>query len=158
MTSVDGSAPGPGVWVPSPLVYVAGFFAGLAIERAIPSPRPPRWLRIAAGAGGAIALLALDTTAMSRFRRAGTSVIPFRPATQLVTDGPYRLTRNPMYVAMGCAHAGTAVASGVLWALATLPAVLLVIDRQVIQREERHLAETFGTEYERYRERVRRWL
>jgi protein-S-isoprenylcysteine O-methyltransferase Ste14 len=158
MTSVDGSSPGPGVRVPPPFVYLAGFLAGLAVERAIPSPRPPGWLRIAAAAGGLSALLALDTTAMSRFVRAGTPMIPFRPATHLVTDGPYRLTRNPMYVGMGCGYAGAAVASGALWALATLPAVLLVIDRQVIQREERHLAETFGGDYERYRQRVRRWL
>jgi protein-S-isoprenylcysteine O-methyltransferase Ste14 len=158
MTSVDGSPPGPGVRVPPPLVYVAGFLAGVAIERAIPSPRPPRWLRIAAGAGGVAALLAFDTTSMARFRRAGTTVIPFRAATKLVTDGPYRLTRNPMYVGMGAAHAGAAVATGVLWALATLPAVLLVIDRHVIAREERHLVQTFGPEYDRYRERVRRWL
>ena len=158
MTSVDGSPPGPGVKVPPPLVYVAGFLAGMGVERAFPSPRPPVWLRIAAAAGGVSALLALDTTAMSRFMRAGTPIIPFRPATSLVTEGPYRMTRNPMYVGMGCVYAGAAVASGALWALATLPGVLLFIDREVIQREERHLAATFGEEYEDYRRRVRRWV
>ena len=103
-------------------------------------------------------LLALDTTAMVRFVRNRTPVNPTRPATRLVTDGPYRFTRNPMYLGMAGAYIGIAVATGVLWALALLPVVVILMDRLVIPREERHLAQTFGEEYERYRGRVRRWL
>ena len=143
---------------PPPLIYIAGLALGFLAELIEPTPQPATWLRIAAGAIGVAVLLALDSTAMARFGRAGTPVNPARAATALVTDGPYRLTRNPMYVAMAALYAGIAVAAGILWALALLPLVLLAVDRLVIPREERHLAARFGAEYERYRARVRRWL
>ena len=155
MTSVYES---PGVLVPPPLIYAAAFAVGALGDRFVPSPRPPRPLRIAATAGGATALLALDTNATIRFSRHGTTFNPARPATALVIDGPYRFTRNPMYLGMACAYVGAAVASGRLWALTTLPAAVAAVDRLVIPREERHLAATFGAEYENYRARVRRWL
>ena len=148
----------PGVRVPPPLIYLAGFAAGLGIERIAASPEPPAPLRIAAGTAGVAVLVGLDTTATVRFMRRHTPLNPARPARTLVTDGPYRFTRNPMYIGMAGAYAGAAVATRALWALAFLPAVVLTVDRLVIPREERHLAARFGTEYERYRERVRRWL
>lgn len=107
---------------------------------------------------GAAALIALDTASMVRFSRKRTPVSPAQASTALVTDGPYRFTRNPMYMGMACAYAGAAVAAAVLWALAFLPVVLLAVDRLVIPREERHLARAFGAEYDRYRGHVRRWL
>ena len=157
MTDVYGAI-GPGIRVPPPLVYLAGFLLGMILERMTGSPQPPGWLRIGAGALGVAMLLALDTAATVQFMRNRTPVNPARPARALVTDGPYQRTRNPMYLGMACAYAGAAVATGVLWALALLPVVVAVIDRVVIPREERHLTQAFGEEYERYRARVRRWL
>ena len=157
MTSVY-EASGPGIRVPPPLIYLAGFACGLLGELAAPSPAVPAWLRVAGAAGGVILLLLLDTGAMLRFRRHGTPFNPARDAKALVTDGPYRFTRNPMYLGMGCAYAGAALAAGALWSLALLPLVLLIVDRAIIPREESHLAQSFGTAYERYRRRVRRWL
>jgi protein-S-isoprenylcysteine O-methyltransferase Ste14 len=157
MTDVYKQPKGP-VRVPPPLVYLAAFLAGLGVEWAIPSPQPPAAIRIAAATVGLTLLLALDTSATLRFVRERTPVNPARPARKLVTGGPYRVSRNPMYLGMAGAYAGAAVATGVLWALAWLPVVLLAIDSLVIPREERHLAAVFGEEYERYRRRVRRWL
>ena len=157
MTSVYTTA-SPGIWVPPPLVYVAGFGCGLLVELVAPSPELPAWLRVAGGMAGIVLLLFFDTRAMLRFRHHATPVNPARPAETLVTDGPYRFTRNPMYIGMACVYAGAAIAAGTLWPLALLPGVLLVMDRAIIPREERHLAERFGEEYERYRRRVRRWL
>lgn len=149
---------GPGILVPPPVAYLSAFGVGLAMERALPSPKPPAWLRLLGGAAGALSLLALDSRAMLRFHRRKTPFNPTRPATALVTDGPYRFTRNPMYLGMGGAHAGAAVAAGALWSLAALPLALTAIDRLIIPREERHLAQSFGDEYEQYRRRVPRWL
>jgi protein-S-isoprenylcysteine O-methyltransferase Ste14 len=157
MTDVYESSAGP-VRVPPPLLYLAGFGAGMALELAAPTPQPPGWLRIAAAVGAGVALLALDTTATVRFVRNRTPVNPARAARKLVTSGPYRFTRNPMYLGMAGAYAGAAVATGVLWALAFLPVVVVAVDRLVIPREERHLSEAFGPEYEGYRRRVRRWF
>jgi protein-S-isoprenylcysteine O-methyltransferase Ste14 len=146
-----------GVPVPPPLIYAAGFLTGLALERRRPLPRPPRAAR---RAGVAVALLgaALPASGATLFRRSGTSVVPVRPATALVTAGPYRLTRNPMYVGFGLVHAGLALRRRSTWALLMLAPVLAVVDRVVIRREERYLERTFGEEYHSYAGRVRRWL
>ena len=85
-------------------------------------------------------------------------MVPMKPTTALVTSGPYRVTRNPMYVGMAFLYAGLALSLGVIWALALLPAVLLMVDRLVIAREERYLEAKFGEEYRDYKRRVRRWL
>ena len=156
MTSVHQSR-GP-VLFPPPLVYIAGFGLGLLIELVVPSPHLPAWLRIIGASAGLALLVLLDTNAMLRFRRRGTPVNPARPAEALVTDGPYRFTRNPMYLGMACAYAGLALATGALWSLAVLPLVILVVDRAIVPREEAHLATSIGEEYERYRRTVRRWL
>lgn len=140
------------------MVYLAGFACGLLGEAVAPSPGLPGWLRVGGAVAGIVLLLLLDTRAMLRFRRHGTPVNPARPAEALVTDGPYRFTRNPMYIGMACAYAGAAVGAGALWSLALLPGVLFVIDRVIIPREERHLAERFVEDYDRYHRRVRRWL
>ncbi len=80
------------------------------------------------------------------------------PSSALVTSGPYRFTRNPMYLGMASLYAGIALAFGLLWSLALLLVVLVVIDRGVIAREERYLERRFGDEYRLYKQQVRRWL
>lgn len=149
---------GAGVPFPPPLLYVGGFLLGLALELIQPISSPPMPYSVAAGASGIVVWLALDGSAMHRFRKADTSVVPMRPATALVTSGPYRFTRNPMYVGMGFLYAGLAVLLGVIWALAFLPVVLVLVDRMVIAREERYLEAEFGEPYREYKTRVRRWL
>lgn len=147
-----------GVRIPPPLLYVAGFLVGVALESAVPIGALPPAIAVFAGVIGIGSWLALDGPAMLRFRRAGTSMVPMRPTTALVTSGPYRLTRNPMYVGMACLYLGVALLLGVIWALALLPAVLLAVDRLVIAREERYLDAKFGGPYRTYKSRVRRWL
>jgi protein-S-isoprenylcysteine O-methyltransferase Ste14 len=92
------------------------------------------------------------------FRWAGTAVEPWHPSTVLVTGGPYRLSRNPIYLAMAVAFAGLACAVDSLWLLALLPVLVLALDRGVIAREEPYLQRRFGAAYRDYRVRVRRWL
>lgn len=147
-----------GVKVPPPLFYLAGLAAGFVLEQVAPTGDPPVAVRIAAAVAGVGLSLYLDGGAMSRFARAGTNVVPFKPSTALVTDGPYRFTRNPMYVGMACLYAGIAVAAGWLWALAVLPLVLFAVDRLVIAREEPYLERLFGDTYRDYTSRVRRWV
>jgi protein-S-isoprenylcysteine O-methyltransferase Ste14 len=147
-----------GVWIPPPLFYVAGFLLGFAVELALPLSRPPLALALAGGAICIAIWLALDGSAMLRFRSARTSMVPMKPSTALVTSGPYLATRNPMYVGMAFLYAGLALLLGVIWSLAFLPAVLLMVHRFVIAREERYLEAKFGEEYRAYKGRVRRWL
>lgn len=148
----------PGVRFPPPLVYVGGFVAGWGLEQAWPIGSLPRALAIAAGVLGVLIWMWFDTRAMVHFARARTSIPPSKPTTSLITDGPYRVTRNPMYLGMAFLYAGLALAFGVIWALVTLPVVLLVVDRVVIPPEERYLEAQFGAAYREYRGRVRRWV
>jgi protein-S-isoprenylcysteine O-methyltransferase Ste14 len=157
----EPAAPKPdtsGIRVPPPVYYIGGFLAGVALELAFPTSWPPSGIRIAVTLLAAGAWLALDGTAMVTFRRAGTSMVPMNPTTALVTSGPYRLTRNPMYLGMAFLYVAFAFAFGVIWALAFLPAVILVVDRFVIAREEPYLERKFGQTYRDYKARARRWL
>jgi protein-S-isoprenylcysteine O-methyltransferase Ste14 len=147
-----------GIRVPPPVYYVAAFLVGVALELIFPTSWPPFGVRLAVALIGGGAWLALDGVATVFFRRAGTSVVPMNPTTALVTSGPYRLTRNPMYVGMACLYIALAFAFGVIWALVFLPAVIVVIDRFVIAREEPYLERKFGQAYRDYKARVRRWL
>lgn len=94
------------------------------------------------------------------FRRARTTVNPHHPesASALVTSGIYRVTRNPMYLAMALLLTALAVWLAFPWSLLGVLGFVLYIDRFQIVPEERVLTELFGDEYRRYRARVRRWL
>jgi protein-S-isoprenylcysteine O-methyltransferase Ste14 len=147
-----------GISVPPPAYYVAAFLVGVALELIFPTSWPSTGVRVAAAVIGGGAWLALDGAATVIFRRAGTSMIPMKPTTALVTSGPYRFTRNPMYVGMAFLYVALAFAFGVMWALVFLPAVIVCIDRLVIAREEPYLDRKFGQSYRDYKTRVRRWL
>jgi protein-S-isoprenylcysteine O-methyltransferase Ste14 len=149
-----------GVRFPPPFIYLGALLLGLAAERfvALRSFGIDRWLLVATGAllftTGAATMLA----AAGLFRRLGTHVPPSRPTTLIATTGPYRWTRNPMYLGMALVYSGIAIGFDGAIALALLPLVLIVIQRQVIAREERYLEAKFGDDYRRYKAEVRRWL
>lgn len=156
--AASGDRATSGVTVPPPLFYLAGFGIGIALELAFPIDRPPLAITVIGAVIGVALWLALDGVAMLSFRRAGTSMVPMNPTTALVTSGPYRFTRNPMYVGMAFLYAALALALGVIWALIALPLVLIAVDRLVVAREEPYLEAKFGDAYRDYKRRVRRWL
>lgn len=109
------------------------------------------WLMIGAGAG-------IAGTALLTFLRERTAILPHRPATKIVAIGPYRYTRNPMYIGLSLAYCGISLLANQVWPLLLLPGVLATLWVAVIRREELYLAEAFGAEYEEYRRQVRRWI
>ena len=149
-----------GVHFPPPVVYLLGLVAGWALQRWISWPITAGASRVRSGLAAlfVLAYLALFVGALTVFRRAGTTPIPNRPATALVDRGPYRWTRNPMYVSLACLYLAAALWLNTWWAVVLLAIVVVVIDRVVIAREERYLASAFPAEYEAYRARVRRWF
>ena len=147
-----------GVRVPPPAYYLAGLLGGAALELAFPVDGPPIFVVLPVALAGGALWLALDGAAMLHFRRAGTSMIPLNPSTALVTTGPYRFTRNPMYVGMAALYIALAVTLGLIWALFLMPLVVFAVDRLVIAREEAYLTRKFGQPYRDYSARVRRWL
>lgn len=148
----------PGLPAPPPFIFIAGLVVGGLLEVFFPTGAPAWWIRVLAGVGGFLGFYALAGAALRSFAKVGTSSNPFEPTTALATDGPYRFTRNPMYVGMTIFYIGLAIAIGIPWAFAVLPFVLIVIDRLVIAREEPYLEARFGEDYREYKRRVRRWL
>ncbi|HEX2198203.1 MAG TPA: isoprenylcysteine carboxylmethyltransferase family protein [Burkholderiales bacterium] len=102
--------------------------------------------------------LALGLWASALFRLAGTAVIPFRPASALVTRGPYRFTRNPMYLGLTGILLGAAILMGSLTPFIVIPGFMALIAERFIAREEAMLEQAFGVAYLDYKARVRRWL
>jgi protein-S-isoprenylcysteine O-methyltransferase Ste14 len=85
-------------------------------------------------------------------------MVPTNPTTAFVTSGPYRFTRNPMYLGMVFLYIAVALALGVIWALVVLPVVIAIVDGYVISTEECYLEMKYGDEYRAYKQRTRRWL
>jgi len=150
-----------GVRVLPPLVYFTGLTAGLLLDRVWPVRIVPPAMGPVLGVAGwvlvAIGLL-LPISAVILFRRAGTSPVPTRPTTALAFGGPYRFTRNPMYLGLALVQTGVGLIANALLPVVFLVPVLFVIRRYVIDREERYLERKFGESYLSYKQRVRRWL
>ena len=149
----------PGVKFPPPFVYVVFFLFGFVFQSVVPIPALlPNVIAWLIGWIICVASLFFVMPAMRSFRAARTSMIPFRPASSLVTHGVYGITRNPMYLSLLLLYAGLSIFFNFWWPIVLAPALILVMDRMVIAREEAYLVRRFGDEYRRYRERVRRWL
>ncbi|MGC9977203.1 MAG: isoprenylcysteine carboxylmethyltransferase family protein [Syntrophales bacterium] len=140
------------------MIYAAVFVIGLLLQKFFPIDVLPKSVRqvIAFLFTGVSAILAVWSFVC--FWRARTSPFPIKPSTALVTDGPYRFTRNPIYVSLACLYVGLALWFDVFWALVLLPVVIVVVSYYTISSEERYLERKFGEEYLRYKTRVRRWL
>jgi protein-S-isoprenylcysteine O-methyltransferase Ste14 len=141
-----------------PLVYLAGFLIGVGLDLV----RPALWLPAELGAWiGAPILIAapiLFFSSTRRFQAAGTPVPGNKPVTAIVQSGPYRFSRNPIYLAFSLLVLGLACVLNSLWLLGTLAAAVSVMSFVVIPREERYLERRFGGEYLDYKAKVRRWL
>jgi len=101
---------------------------------------------------------AMFAYAIKQFRTARTPVPGNKPTTAIVRTGPYRFSRNPIYLAFFALHLGLAIYVNSLWLVATLIATVAIIAVVVVPREERYLTERFGAEYVAYKACVRRWL
>ncbi|CAN5312383.1 isoprenylcysteine carboxylmethyltransferase family protein [soil metagenome] len=148
----------PGIKVPPPLIYLLPLVAGLLLDRKSHVAFLPRGVGRIIGwplvVGGSL----LGGWFRRTMRDADAPVRTDKPVPRLTTDGPFRYTRNPGYLALAMIYAGIAVLRNTLWPIVLLPAVLFVIQREVIGREERYLERTFGEEYLNYKASVRRWV
>jgi protein-S-isoprenylcysteine O-methyltransferase Ste14 len=154
-----------------PVLFGLALGLGLLAERLRPWPLPPLLPRSLAGALGAGPGLRLGAGALClglggifglgglvALRRHRTSPDFRKGVACLVEDGPYRFSRNPLYVALVLALAGLALVLDSGWVVLAAPLLLAALDRLVVRREEAHLALHFGASYRRYLGRTRRWL
>jgi protein-S-isoprenylcysteine O-methyltransferase Ste14 len=142
-----------------PFAWILAIVVGIAADRLHPLPFVPASVP-GAWVGGAIFAIAfaIGVWAIVTIRNAGTQVETYKPTTAIVANGPYRFTRNPIYLGMMLGLFGLAIALDSLWLLATLVPFWLVIRYGVIAREEAYLERKFGEVYLGYKSRVRRWL
>lgn len=141
-----------------PIVYLAAILIGLGIDLAWPLPFLPDPITVLLGIVVITGAAALFVYAFTAFQNAGTPVPGNLPTAAIVRDGPYRYSRNPIYVAFSLLQLGIAICVNSLWIVATGVVAAAIMAFAVIPSEERYLERRFGTAYREYQKAVRRWL
>lgn len=145
-----------------PLVFLVPLLVGIVLGRLVPwrLPSTGAWPTVLTVTGAVlfVAGLALMAWAAYVMWRHETTVIPWARVDHLMTGGPFRYTRNPIYLGDLLVYLGVTLVAGTWWPIVLLPAPIVVMQRFVIAREEAYLGERFGQEYAAYRARVRRWV
>jgi protein-S-isoprenylcysteine O-methyltransferase Ste14 len=159
MQQPDSAERGANVQIPPPMVFIAVILLGALLQYMIAPIRFPgdAWIRIL-GVLFLVAGLALIFSALAMFKRTGQDPKPWTPSPELIEKGPYRWTRNPMYVGLTCVLAGLGLALNNLWFSLLAAAALLVVHVIAVLPEEKYLKEKFGRSYEEYCTRVRRYI
>jgi protein-S-isoprenylcysteine O-methyltransferase Ste14 len=146
--------------IPVPWVFILTYLIGAAVEVAFHVGRFLRAYEFLMPVGAVVFVLGAVVAGWGWliFHRARTTRVPGESSTTLVTWGPYRFTRNPMYVGLSVAYLGEAGMLHQVVPVILLPLAIAYVNQVVIPVEEGRLLAVFGAEYERYRDAVRRWL
>ena len=152
------SADNPGVVVRPPLLYGAAFVVVLVLRWFWPMPIFGH--AVALWPGLALGVLGVGIAIWGRrmMQVAGTNINPALPTTAIVTSGPFRFSRNPLYLAATLLYLGLTLAFNTWWGIVVLVPFLIIMHRGVVLREERYLERKFGDSYRRYRSKVSRYL
>lgn len=152
------SADNPGVAARPPLLYGAAFIVVLVFRWFWPMPIYAQ--AVALWPGLALVALGAGTAIWGRrtMQAAGTNINPALPAKAIVTSGPFRFSRNPLYLSLSLIYLGLTLAFNTWWGIVVLLPLLAVMHRGVVLREERYLEQKFGDSYRQYRSKVRRYL
>ena len=157
--AMSATADTANVIIRPPIAWALAVLAALALQWRMPLPFMPAAAPVGWVGGAVFAIaLALVAWAIATLTRAGSNVPTSMPTTTIVDAGPYRFTRNPIYLGMFLGLVGLAIVFDSLWLLVALMPFALVIRYGVVAREEAYLERKFGDVYRRYRSRVRRWL
>jgi protein-S-isoprenylcysteine O-methyltransferase Ste14 len=141
-----------------PLIYLGAIALGLAIHFVWPVAIVPSAIGPPIGAIVIVVAVALFISSVRTFRAAGTPVPGNRPTTTIVRAGPYRFSRNPIYLAFSLFQLGLSIWVNSVALLITLVPAVALMSLVVIPREERYLEARFAAEYLPYKASVRRWL
>ena len=148
----------PGVLAPPPLITLGLIAAGLILDSFWAIPLPPLPLDPLPGIIILLSGFALSAWSVLEFLHHRTNPDPYHPTTTLIKSGPFRFSRNPIYVAFSLMHLGIGVWAGKLWVVATPLPAAAVFRYGVIGPEERYLERKFGETYLAYKPSVRRWI
>ncbi len=147
-----------GVVARPPLLLFGSILLGLTLHARWPVRLVPHVLATVVGAPLVVVALILFALAVRTLRSAGTGIRTSEPTTALTTAGPYRLSRNPIYLAFALCQLGLAIWVNSGWLLGTWLALLAILRYGVVSREEAYLERKFGPPYREYKAAVRRWL
>ncbi len=154
--NVEASS-GP-IRIPPPVIYVAALAIGFVLNYLWPMSPFSGSSRYVIGSLLIAVNVLIMPPVLRRFRRAGTAFDVRKAASVLITDGPYRFSRNHSYVSLTLLYLGIGSLLNNGWILILVAPVFLVMDLWVVRKEERHLERKFGEDYLRYKAAVRRWL
>jgi len=149
---------GPGVRLHPPVIYAISILSGIVLNNLWPLVMPFGLNGRLYGGCVIAAAIFIAGWSLFEFHRASTDVRPDRPDSELITTGPYRYTRNPLYIVLSLVQLTVAIWLNNLWVLLLLPLSVMVITSYAISREEHYLEKLFGQEYLDYKTRVRRWI
>lgn len=141
-----------------PFYFLLSLGLMIALDRVAPGPRLAGPLFDSAGLLLAALGLGIMLWAAGLFRRAGTTIKPFQESTTLVVTGPYRLTRNPMYLGMVTILLGVGLLLGSASPLIVIPVFVVILEQRFIRVEEAALECKFGAAYSTFKARTRRWI
>ena len=147
--------------IPVPWMYVITFLAGIGLQYLVPLAISAADVLLISRIAGMVLIaggVLLAFSSLGIFRAARTTTVPFETPSKLVTWGPYRFTRNPMYVGLALTYVGVAGIQAQLWPVILLFLLVIYIDKIVVPVEEARLRDVFGDAYEQYCARVRRWI
>lgn len=156
--NIQAAHDNPGVVTRPPLIYLCSILIGLALQFVWPLKVLPAALEATLGGSLMLVAIVLFMLSVRQFLATGTAIQTHRPTTAIIKIGPYRLSRNPIYLSFTLLHIGIGIWVNSAWLLGILIPTLLLISYGVIAREERYLAQKFGDEYLQYKAFVRRWL
>ena len=150
------------VRIPPPIFLLVCLVAGWGMDQGwrgfiLPATR---WVGPRLALSGALILLGFGLIGYCawQFKKAQTCIEPWRTTSSIITKGPYRYSRNPIYLGFVITGAGIALAFNTGWMLLSLLIFVLIANKLVIEREEKYLEGKFGEPYLNYRRKTRRWL
>jgi protein-S-isoprenylcysteine O-methyltransferase Ste14 len=148
----------PGVTIHPPLLYLSGVVIGAVVNGM--KSMPLSHSTIVRIVGLIVVILGIGWTNWGRLamKAHGTNINPTKPTTTIITSGPYRFSRNPLYLGLTIIYLGLSLAVNSWWCLLLLIPIGLLMHFQVVVREERYLKGKFGDTYRQYQSRVRRYL
>jgi protein-S-isoprenylcysteine O-methyltransferase Ste14 len=159
-SATESEQGGARVRIPPPLVLLTSLGVGFGLRYLVPPPPLPlpRIVQLLIGAVVAATGIGLALSAFGLFQKSGQDLRPWMPSPSLVLRGPYRFTRNPMYVGMFLLQIGVGFLNGNLWVVLLAVATLMVVHYAAVLPEEAYLEHKFGDDYRQLKKRVRRYL
>lgn len=158
---MDAYAARPNRFPYPPFIYALALLAGALSPLVLPNWWPGHPLADFLTAIGILMIviaIAIDLKAMSTLHNHKTTILPMKGADHLVTSGPYRFSRNPIYLGNTILTIGASFAFGIIWFIPLAFIAAFLTQKMAIEREEKHLAAKFGKHWRDYTHKVRRWF